>query len=368
MELLQYSSARRPRSIFVEPFFLRCETCQARLRVRDERFLGQVQSCPKCGSMVHILAPPGLLSANEAAADAAPESAEVAATPASFASANAIAWVRDHVVLSGVSVATLVVTCGLMAVLALRGNDQVAAITPATPAVDATKQVAFELSTEPFATDESIPSYQEEDSAPVEPRETSPDSETTEPDAIASSSFLPLVSLDSARTQSVEPETVMNTEPARTLTLEPVETKPQLTPASSDVAATDYTNEEMETETVVEPPAAMEASPQVEMAASVAETPHRRTNIADQLSVTIESIDLPEMPIGDFVQLMSDMSDVPIELDAKVLGEVGLSTRATVKVQGDSTTVGKLLAHVLKEHQLTCAEREGTLVVIRRNR
>ena len=50
----------------MEPFFLRCETCHARLKVRDEQFLGQVQSCPKCGSMVQILAPAGWLATDEA--------------------------------------------------------------------------------------------------------------------------------------------------------------------------------------------------------------------------------------------------------------------------------------------------------------
>ena len=61
------SPAALLRTVFVEPFFLRCETCHARLRVRDERFLGQVQSCPKCGSMVHIVAPAGWLAAGETA-------------------------------------------------------------------------------------------------------------------------------------------------------------------------------------------------------------------------------------------------------------------------------------------------------------
>ena len=82
--------------------------------------------------------------------------------------------------------------------------------------------------------------------------------------------------------------------------------------------------------------------------------PARRTNIMDQLAVPIDSINLPEMPIGEFVGFMSGMAAVPIELDAKVLGEVGLSTRSTVTVHSDDTTVGKLLARVLKEHQLTC--------------
>lgn len=352
----------------MEPFFLRCETCQARLRVRDERFLGQVQSCPKCGSMVQILAPAGLLAANDAATEAAPEITEVAATPAASASANAIAWVRGHALLSGASAATLVVTCGLVAVLALRGNDQVAAITPATHVVDASRQLSPEPSTDPLATDEPAPSHEVEGSTPVEPQYPSPESKTAEPDALARSSFLPLVSLDSVQTATVEPEPETNPEPVRTLTLEPVETKPPLTPASSDVAATDYSEEVVDTETTDEPPAMVEEIPRIEVAASVAETPHRRTNIADQLSMPIESIDLTDIPIGGFVQLMSDMSDVPIELDPKTLGEVGLSTRSTVTVHDESTTVGQLLARVLKEHELTCARGEGSLVVIRRNR
>ena len=59
-------------------FDIRCETCRARLRVRDERVLGQIHACPKCGSMVHIAAPAGwvMSSASEAtlpgAAAAAP--------------------------------------------------------------------------------------------------------------------------------------------------------------------------------------------------------------------------------------------------------------------------------------------------------
>jgi len=39
-----------------------------------------------------------------------------------------------------------------------------------------------------------------------------------------------------------------------------------------------------------------------------------------------------------------------------------------VTVRGDDTTVGKLLAGVLKEHQLTCDERDGVLVVVKAKR
>ena len=68
--------------------------------------------------------------------------------------------------------------------------------------------------------------------------------------------------------------------------------------------------------------------------------------------------------ISNEVVRCSTMSAVPIQLDAKVLGEVGLSSRSTVTVRGDHTTAGKLLAGVLKDHQLTCVERDGVLVVV----
>ncbi|MEQ8846173.1 hypothetical protein [Botrimarina sp.] len=37
---------------------VQCETCRAKLRVRDEGFLGEVHACPRCGSMV-LIAPGG---------------------------------------------------------------------------------------------------------------------------------------------------------------------------------------------------------------------------------------------------------------------------------------------------------------------
>ncbi|MEX0818801.1 MAG: hypothetical protein WD070_04380, partial [Pirellulaceae bacterium] len=38
----------------MEPFSIACTTCQARLRVRDESVIGQILTCPKCGSMVLV--------------------------------------------------------------------------------------------------------------------------------------------------------------------------------------------------------------------------------------------------------------------------------------------------------------------------
>lgn len=41
----------------MEPFSISCTTCQAKLRVRDRSAIGQILTCPKCGSMVLIEAP-----------------------------------------------------------------------------------------------------------------------------------------------------------------------------------------------------------------------------------------------------------------------------------------------------------------------
>ena len=41
----------------VEPFSITCTTCQAKLKVRSAEAIGQIFSCPKCESMVQVVAP-----------------------------------------------------------------------------------------------------------------------------------------------------------------------------------------------------------------------------------------------------------------------------------------------------------------------
>ena len=48
-------------------FSVVCETCQARLTVRERSLIGQIVECPKCGSMVGIFPPPGWQPPGEAA-------------------------------------------------------------------------------------------------------------------------------------------------------------------------------------------------------------------------------------------------------------------------------------------------------------
>lgn len=363
----------------MEPFFLRCETCQARLRVRDERFLGQIQSCPKCGSMVQIIAPAGWLAQGEATQETPPELTEVAASTTPAAAASAVAWLRSHTLASTVGATSLIAACGLAALLALRGDEQVALLPTAPPVA----QVAADEASEP--TEDAIAEPREAAITRDEPAEevieaahetvaTAPSpvlqqpAETRKVAEPSSSSFLPLITPPAA-----EPAPVEKPEEARKLTLEPVEPRPHSEPAMESTASTAEYPPDVETESTSSSGArAASASSVAEPSVAADETepplldpPARRTNVMDQLAVPIQSITLPDVPIGEFVGFVSTMTAVPIELDAKVLGEVGLSSRSTVTVHGEDTTAGKLLARVLKEHQLTCIERDGTLVVVR---
>jgi hypothetical protein len=368
----------------VEPFFLRCETCQARLRVRDERFLGQIQSCPKCGSMVHIVAPAGWLTASEAAVETAPEISEVATAAQSSAGTGVVTWVQEHAILCASGAAVTVIACGLTAFLALRGDEQVAALPQPTPTVESVESitpveeaVAESNSDMPPAAAEAT-TTESVDVVPAEPTKSVTDAiepmspEESQQAARAESSFLPLVSLPEPSEPTPRNEPVAKPEEPRTLTLEPIakQTAPvtAITSVDPQLAYPPATEAPSPDAQPAAPPPTDTPPPAADSQPDLLASPARRTNVMDQLSMPIDSINLPEMPIGEFVNLMSGMTAVPIELDAKVLGEVGLSSRSTVTVHGEATTAGKLLARVLKEHHLTCIQREGTLVVVRAKR
>lgn len=353
MELAAIDRADEPRNNFVEPFFLRCETCRARLRVRDERFLGQIQACPKCGSMVHILAPAGWLSAAEATPEPAPaEVAAEAATPS--LAARLVSIVRQHAVIASTGAAAIAVAGGLAAVLALRGGGtEVAALPPVAPIA---AEVEPESEPQSVPRVETPPSEQVVDAAPspAQPTpETVPVVATRQEVALKVAAEVQPPAEESAQNKPIDSKSEA---PPRALVLEPVEEQPEARANDTDWAHGAMPEYPPTIETAADAP--LETP-------SVTKTPERRTNIRDQLSVPIDAIDLPTMPIGEFVNLMSTMTAVPIRLEAKVLGEVGLSTRSTVTVRGENTTAGKLLAGVLKEHQLTCVERDGTLVIVR---
>jgi hypothetical protein len=339
----------------VEPFFIRCETCRARLRVRDERFLGQVQSCPKCGSMVQIIAPAGWLAASDAAAvsqESVPVTAAEATATGSFAAGSLL---RNPIALWSAGGAAVLIVGGLVGMMALGGEDEVAMAPSMPPTMEVVRTATPTESVGPVA-DKIIEEETVVEDSPVE------DSATTEHAAMPDA-FLPLEPVADAKSDTSDPpKPPIAAEPksgaeTRTLTLEVVEPKPSANSVSASPA-----------ESPAEYPGVPDLEERVPVAADppvLVERPNRRTNVNDQLSMSIDTIELPAMPIEKFVKMISEMSAVPIRLDPKVLGDVGLSTRTKVVVQGGDITLRELLDRVLKENKLACEEHDGELVVVR---
>jgi hypothetical protein len=262
---------------------------------------------------------------------------------------------HEHAMMWTAGAATALVAFGLLGLVALSGSDEVAALPPslpvtATPVVEplvetprqadpVQEQVVMEQVESVPATSIPVPPAPHEDKVAVE--EAAP---------------------PAVETPAIRSEPVAKPEKPRTLTLEPVPESSGFVTANKIAAPTPENSAPDYSTVIAAEVAKLDATP------PAAEAPARITNLKDQLSVPIESIDLPAMPIGEFVTLVSTMAAVPIQLDAKVLGEVGLSSHSTVTVRGEKTTAGKLLETVLKDHQLKCVEREGVLVVVKAKR
>lgn len=65
----------------LDSFPVICETCNARLRVKDPAARGQIRACPKCGSMVHLVPPTSLALGDLAESESTPLPTTSAAEP-----------------------------------------------------------------------------------------------------------------------------------------------------------------------------------------------------------------------------------------------------------------------------------------------
>jgi hypothetical protein len=302
--------------------------------------------------MVHILAPASL-----AAAATLPDATAEAATTTSL-TARATTILRENSLVASAGAGALLIAGGLLGYLVLGGGEE-----PTAPPATTLAVVEPAVEHEDVALVEKQPARESQpiETNVAEPPATLPpaiEQKQTEVVAIAERAPVEPVVVATPKPSILDRE--LPSQPPRTMMLESMPSKPQT------VAVNKPTVEAAEYPPSIEV-AAVEAEPKP-LSPAPAAPPARVTNFTDQLAVPIESIDLPAMPIGEFVSLMSGMTAVPIKLDTKVLGDVGMSSRSTVTVRGENTTAGKLLAGVLKEHRLTCIERDGALVVVKAKR
>jgi hypothetical protein len=89
----------------------------------------------------------------------------------------------------------------------------------------------------------------------------------------------------------------------------------------------------------------------------------REVNVPARLDDPLPGIEAKEVPLADFLEALSDLSTIPITLEADGLGLVKASSASPVNLRATQTTVGQALEEALKPLQLHYAVLEDQLIV-----
>jgi hypothetical protein len=397
----------------VESFPVICETCGARLKVRDERLIGEIHACPKCDSMVHIMPPAewktGALQQSAIRVDTHPQPSsevvasaavvvEVAVPPAAVAATTSpiIAWLV---------VGALLLLAGLAIGMWIGGEGADVPVEP-VPKVAETKtdnENAVEL--DPYAVAspaEAADRLAAVPDPPLDMVEQAPSDglPTPQRDELTKS---PVPTEQSVRQQAAEldvekPERDAVQAPAKKPDDQPIaenvppSDRPQSpvlrfdpldfdsaklsssTGASSSSSLTDSLRADSGTDLVLEapaedaigepaPPLARDRTLHVRLGPTPMDAA-RQDKSRGQLSLRIASFAIRDVPLTRFVAMLTDMANVSIALDPRVLAQAGVSPRAAVSIEATGATIEDLLRDALAKHRLELAENDGRTGVV----
>lgn len=324
----------------MELFKITCVTCRAGLSVRNESLIGQIVACPKCGSMVQIERP----TEGQAIAESPVNEPTSPEAEGSFAF---LAWSAG-----ALAMAAMIVGAILLWPATPEVSDAAAPIVqPAakpSPTVDESEQV------EPEAIVAAAPEVTEP--APTPPQET-----TEMPAEVAvDKSVTPTPS-------SVEPPPVPPAsvdEPRVTREFDALE----LDPEGLDLATLDRAPSSAAAATSDGPPPSPEPMPSTEPAArrgAPAERNIINRDAEDQFARRIPALSVREMPLVDFLGLVSQLGGAPVSVAAEQLLMAGISPRKPVSVTMNDQSVDAILAAALKPLRLEHKFYGPQVVVVR---
>jgi len=78
---------------------------------------------------------------------------------------------------------------------------------------------------------------------------------------------------------------------------------------------------------------------------------------------TVAKIDATDLPLVDLVSLFKSQHNIEIQIDTKALEEAGVAPDAPLTFSSQQLTLGAVLRHVLRQHDLTWAVDDGLLVI-----
>lgn len=106
-----------------------------------------------------------------------------------------------------------------------------------------------------------------------------------------------------------------------------------------------------------------EPPPDVAARPALPRPPPRIVNVKARLDDPLPGIDVPGVPLADFLADLSSLSTIPITLQPEGLAVVEVSPETPVSLKLENTTVGKALAEALRPMHLEFAVVEDQMVV-----
>lgn len=299
-------------------FSINCTTCKARLKVRDAAAIGQILGCPKCGSMVQVLPPAGWQPPIDPSQAPASEVAAIHAIGTTQSGRWNVG--RKQAIAGGVTV----VAAALLAAW-----------------------LSGAFSGEPEASLQS----------------------TSPPEiAVAVRSDGPAVPAASATTENHTPKPVARAEvptptkshaPLATSQSEEQDAKRQAnaTSASDSSAVTLGTSAGAETSGIEKAGPVLASLAQrpvarVELSPAVALFQLRRVDTAARLEDKFPAMSFQDTRFADVLDLISQLSTVPINLDYVALAEAGVDPAAKISLKLADASVRETLYGVLSQQGL----------------
>jgi hypothetical protein len=88
-----------------------------------------------------------------------------------------------------------------------------------------------------------------------------------------------------------------------------------------------------------------------------------QADIDERLAGALPTVQFVKVPLAQFVEFIADFTNVPISIDERSLEAIGKKRQTPVTVKLTDTTAGDALRTALARLGLTCATRDGKLVV-----
>jgi len=346
-------------------FSITCTTCQARLKVRNRAAIGQILACPKCDAMVEVVPPPDW----QAQGPPGPAATSSPPNDQAIVAADAIATVApddeavDRPSLSAIgqfcrgwaawgvpASLGLLVVGGLFATALIRSSQAPPNRTGASDSDSSVPQPAHEsavggaeVTLPPPAVPPAHDQHSPHREVMAEPTtaDNSPGSVVT-PAAAAP----PGPGETAAGPTSETPQPAVVSPPAGGGHAAPNSTPP--------VLATTGLRQDRRTGTT----GAVHGSDQPR---HVSQPVDAQARLAD----AIRQVDFHAIQLIDLIDLLVQLTRVPITLDLNALERAGIQVTDPVSIHRQDTTVAQLLADALQEFDLTYSVDDGQVTVTR---